>query len=358
MRVLQLCGDRGIAPGSTKGAAQHLRGIAAGLVHLGHELECYTARPAVGDFPVPVRPISELVDRLDNSPAVDLIYERYSMGHDTGRRLARSLGVPFVLEVNAPLCDEAAQHRPDSLLPHHRVVERDLLVQADLVVTVSTDLQKWVKRVRSGPVVTVFNGFEPLWFAHPDPTSGGRVRLGFIGHPKPWHGADRLLDLLVSLGHRGFDPELMIIGGGPGADDLAARADRLGLFDQVIITGARPPAVASGLLTTCDIGLAPYRFQDPFYFCPLKVIDYLAAGVPIVASAIGDIPELVADAGFTVPPDDDDAIADAVQRLILDPSLRRRLGAAGRTRAMDSLTWQSATEATLAAIEDLTGQLV
>ncbi len=358
MRVLQLCADRGIAPGSTKGAAQHLRGIADGLVALGHDLECFTERPAVGSFPVEVSPIHDLAIRLRADPAFDLIYERYSLGHDVGLQLAKAHDVPFILEVNAPLVDEAALHRPDSVLPHHRAVEQRLLVEADLVVTVSTDLQRWVERLRSGPTVTVPNGFEPQWFPAPAVQSEHPVTLGFIGHPKPWHGADRLVEVVAELSHRGLRTNLLVVGGGPGAERIMQLAEQRAVASQVTVTGALPPAEASRLLTTCDIGLAPYREQDPFYFCPLKVIDYLAAGLPIVASALGDIPALVGDAGITVPAEDDVALVETVERMVLDRDLRRRLGIAGRARAFRTLTWHRTTETTLASIRELADQLV
>jgi len=349
LNIAQVSADRGIAPGSTKGAAQHLRGIAAGLGALGHRVELYSARKSEG-FPVPVRGLSEL-NRLEPGD-VDIVYERYSLGHLGGLRQARRLGARFVLEVNAPLVDEAQQHRPETVEPTHRDSERTLVRDADLVISVSSVLTAWVREHRTGPVRTIPNGFEPSWFRTGLSTSASPT-LAFIGHPKPWHGADRLPRLLANLSATGVRPELLVIGGGRGAEHVSSCAESLGVADQVTITGALPPAQASAMLAQATIGIAPYRRQDPFYFCPLKVIDYLAAGLPIVATRQGDIPTLVDDAGILVHPDDDRGLALAVASLLEDPGRAAQLGSNGRHRAWATMTWTQAAADTAIAISAL-----
>ncbi len=351
LSIAQLCADRGIAPGSTKGAALHLRGIAGGLTAAGHTVTTYTARPTEGPFPTPVRPLSELTG--PGAASVDVVYERYSLGHRAGLDLARRIGADFVLEVNAPLVAEAHAHRSHSVEPHHHGVEDLLWREADLVVAVSRPLAHLIESRRDGPTVTISNGFEPRWFGHRRTPSSGSTTptVAFIGHPKPWHGADRLPGLLHDLGRRGHHPRLMIIGGGPGAAEVLNRAEELGLEDQITVTGTLPPHQASRLLTRTTIGVAPYRRQDPFYFCPLKIIDYLAAGLPIVSTRQGDIDRLVGKAGVVVDPDDDEALTEAVAELLADPERAQRLGANGRRRALASMTWAHAAERTIAAIE-------
>ncbi len=346
IRFLQVCADRGIAPGATKGAAQHLRGIAAGLRNLGHEVTAVTARTPEGPFPVEVRPLAELDTLAGGS---DVVYERYSLGHTDGLDSARRSGAAFVLEVNAPLVDEARRHRPGTVTGEHTAAESRLIAEADVVIVVSDELAAWAAERRHGPVVVIPNGFEPAWFPEPA-TPAASDTLVFLGHPKPWHGADRLVGLLVGLADRGHEPHLLVVGGGPGADALRHDADRNGVGDRVEVTGALPPADASALLRTAAIGLAPYPPQGDFYFCPLKIVDYLAAGLPIVATRQGAIASLVGDAGIVVPADDEHAFIGAVADLLTDHERRARLGAAGRTRAHAAMTWDEAAASTVAAI--------
>jgi glycosyltransferase involved in cell wall biosynthesis len=353
LSIIQVCADRGIAPGATKGAAQHLRGIAAGMAEAGHEVTTFAARRAEGPFPVPVRDVSELSGLTDQKAwPVDVVYERYSLGHRGGLDLARRIGGAFVLEVNAPLVDEAIAHRPSTVAADDRSVEADLLAEADLVIAVSTPLQRWIEHRRSGPCVTIPNGFEPAWFADPAQRPQ-RPTLAFIGHPKPWHGAKRLPAVVNALAGRGRDVELLVIGGGPGSTEVIEAATGLGVNDRLVVTGPLPPQQASALLRRATVGIAPYPSHENFYFCPLKIVDYLAAGLPIVSTAQGDVPGLVGDAGIVVEPDDDDALVDAVDMLLDDPALGRRLGHQGRVRATATMTWSQVASQTLAAIGQL-----
>lgn len=90
-----------------------------------------------------------------------------------------------------------------------------------------------------------------------------------------------------------------------------------------------------------DVGVAPYPTFDGFYFSPLKVYEYMAAGLPVVASRVGDLSELIQDGvdGFLVPPGDPAALAAALDRLRSDRGLRTRMGSAARLKVLRSHTW-------------------
>ncbi len=352
--IVQINADRGIAPGGTKGAALHLRGVAVGLMACGHAVRTYSRRPAAGDFPVTVHPL----DDLRHVTTATAVYERYSLGHRQGLDLARSLDVPFVLEVNAPLLDEANAHRPDTVPVGAAEIEEELVRSADLVITVSSALTRWATARRAGPVATIPNGFEPSWFPPIDQTDRVPDRIAFLGHPKPWHGATVLVDLLVDLAAIGHRPELLIIGGGVGADEVVARAEQLGVGDQVSATGAVHPDRVSSHLATAALGIAPYPSQQPFYFCPLKIIDYLAAGLPVVATGQGDIPTLVGESGILVEPGDRGALVAAVAKLLDHPEQGRAMGLGGRRRAFATMTWRRVGEQTEGALRRLVNQPV
>lgn len=355
LRVALVSADRGITPGSTKGAALHLRGVTRGLRSLGHEVTLFSRRAPEGPFPCSVRPLTEVTEGAP--PRADLVYERYSLGHLDGLAGARRAGIPFVLEVNAPLVEEATAHRPGTVAAGDAEAERRLLSDADLVVTVSSALTRWAGQGRSGPVVTVPNGFEPDWFdVDTDPAlTEPSWDLVFCGHPKPWHGADRLVPLVGALAERGRPATLLVIGGGPGADEVRQAAAAGGLADRILVTGPVPPDEAARLLATARIGLAPYPPIEPFYFCPLKIVDYLAAGLAVVATDQGDIRRLTAGDAVLVDPADEAGLVDAVLHLLDSETERLRLGRSGRGHAWETLTWSDATATTLAAVAPLVG---
>jgi glycosyltransferase involved in cell wall biosynthesis len=96
------------------------------------------------------------------------------------------------------------------------------------------------------------------------------------------------------------------------------------------------------LIPYFDVALAPYsRLEHDFYFSPLKLFEYMACGVPVVAAEIGQIAEVVKDGetGLLYPPDDVDALVSACDRLLADRSLSQRLGKAAATEIKARYTW-------------------
>ena len=163
--------------------------------------------------------------------------------------------------------------------------EATLLGEADLVVTVSQ------RAHRSGPPETErvpLSRSRTASNQHGSATS--RISelsppLVFLGHPKPWHGADRLPRLLADLAAAGTTLRQPSWVEATGADAVMERARELRIEQQITVTGPLPPQDASAQLCRDAIGLAPYHRQEPFYFCPLKIVDYLAAGLPVVSTA-------------------------------------------------------------------------
>ncbi|MCA9322281.1 MAG: glycosyltransferase, partial [Planctomycetes bacterium] len=170
------------------------------------------------------------------------------------------------------------------------------------------------------------------------------------GHPKPWHGTDALLDLSLALCGRGIDARLVVIGGGPGAGELRRAFEEKGLGDRVEVTGPLSQEAAITVYRGCHVGLAPYEDRDDFYFCPLKVLESLAAGVPLVASRIGDIPDLVQDAAWLVEPGHREALADTVAAALANPDARHDLARRGRARVLGNYVWQRHAERILDAV--------
>jgi glycosyltransferase involved in cell wall biosynthesis len=92
-----------------------------------------------------------------------------------------------------------------------------------------------------------------------------------------------------------------------------------------------------------DAAVAPYAPTESFYFSPLKVFEYMAAGLPVAASRIGQIGEVIRDGvnGLLLPPGDPEALAAALERLCRDRALRMRLGQAARATALKEHTWDA-----------------
>jgi glycosyltransferase involved in cell wall biosynthesis len=153
-------------------------------------------------------------------------------------------------------------------------------------------------------------------------------RLITVGRLKSPKDFPTLVRAVASLRPDAFD-ELLVVGDGPDRGALAGEVSSLGLDGRIRLLGERADVAA--LLAGADIFVLSSRSEG----LPLSVIEAMAAGLPVVASAVGGLHELVVDGetGLLVRPGDPAALAEALRRLVADRDCRRQLGDAGRARA-------------------------
>jgi glycosyltransferase involved in cell wall biosynthesis len=152
-------------------------------------------------------------------------------------------------------------------------------------------------------------------------------RLIAVGRLKAPKDFVTLVHALAVLPQGSF--EALIVGDGPDREALEAEALRLGLEERLLFVGERRDVPV--LLAASDIFVLSSASEG----LPVSVIEAMAAELPVVSSAVGGVSELVVagETGLLVPTGDADELAAALELLITDPELRRRLGAAGRARA-------------------------
>jgi glycosyltransferase involved in cell wall biosynthesis len=184
-------------------------------------------------------------------------------------------------------------------------------------------------------------GLEPLW-----PRDAGSFTVGFLGTLKPWHGLAILAEAFAALHDIDDGARLLIVGDGPGRAALERDPAICRALEAVHITGAVAPDEVPRWLGSMDAAVAPYPAFSGFYFSPLKVFEYMAAGLPIVASRVGQLAELLEDGSDALlcTPGDPAAVARALDRLRRDPELRRRLGRAARKKAALRHSWTAVAE--------------
>ncbi len=322
----------------------------------------------------------DLKRRFENDPP-DFIYERASLYATAGINLAQALRVPVLLELNAPLAVEQATYRSTGFGPLASEAERWTLSHADAVIAVSSLLREHVLSlgVPAQQVHVIPNGVDPALF-HPadpleaaacrngSPSQGSAVRaklnfngarvIGFVGSLRPWHGVEVLPELLQRLSARDQDVRLLIVGDGPLRTDLERELKARNLETRVCITGLLPHEHIPPLIREFDIAVAPYsKPNHPFYFSPLKVFEYMACGVPVVAPQLGQLTEVLRDGenGLLYPVGNLDALARQCQRLLDDPGLRRKLGAAAGHEAQERYTWDQNAERVIQLARSLKG---
>jgi glycosyltransferase involved in cell wall biosynthesis len=284
---------------------------------------------------------------LEREGPFDVVYERYSLWSFAGMEYARDTSTPGLLEVNAPLIDEQTQHRVlVDRIAAERVAVR-VFAAATALLAVSVEVAAYLERYpgTSQRVQIVPNGVDPERFpadiAPSCPGLPGIFTVGFVGTLKPWHGLPTLVEAFARLHQRAANVRLLIVGDGPERLRLDADLGARGLSEASHLTGSVAPDQVPGLLASMNAAVAPYPDLADFYFSPLKVYEYMAAGLPVVASRVGQLAQLIRheENGLLYPPGDAAALAAALERLHREPVLRQRLGRAARELVLRQHTW-------------------
>jgi len=389
-RILYLSADRGIPVGGTKGSSVHIRQFIAALKQASYRPVALVANggpDAAARLGVPVFVVTtEVTEGSGNGSSVpgadrslmretadfhanqamekkleeifaaepfDLVYERYSLFGLAGLHFARRRGIPHVLEVNAPLVPEASRYRSLMNKELASAVEGFLFCMTDHVVAVSGALKEYIRGIAPRTAITVvpngvdlarfdLAGNEPDENALRNQGANKDFVVGFVGSVRPWHGVDILLESVGEFAQVDRFIRLSVVGdGGALQPELERRARKLGIAERTNFTGSVPFEQIPSLERKMDVLVAPYPALDGFYFSPLKIFEYMASGRPIVASAIGQITEILRheQTALLVAPGDPEALKEALLRLRRDPGLARRLGVEARAEVRRKHGW-------------------
>lgn len=269
---------------------------------------------------------------------VDVQAEPYSLAASAALFTVRSEAP------NARVCIYAAQNILKRYPPPFRQLERRVLDLADAAYPCSSEAAG-VLRAKgfSGAVHVLPLGVTVLPDNVPR-TPSAHLRIGFLGRLEPYKGGELAIRAFAQAA-QGIEASLEIVGGGSQRAKLEACALELDLQRQVVFRGAVPQAEALSLLAGYDVVLVPSvttpRWKEQFGRVPAQA---LAAGIPVIASDSGSLPEVLGGCGELVPEGDVVAFARALRGLMLDPERRAELGALGRQRAATSFSWEALAE--------------
>jgi glycosyltransferase involved in cell wall biosynthesis len=223
-------------------------------------------------------------------------------------------------------------------------LEAEVMAGTDRVLAVSEPLARALAAdgVEASRIDVVPNGVAPERFAaaRRDPD---RFVVGFAGSMKPWHGIGTLVEAVSRV------PNVHLEAAGHGPQD--ALLDRLPA-ERVTRFGVLPHARVVELMAGWDAGLAPYTPIEGFWFSPIKVLEYMAAGACPVASDLGDAAELLGRGrrGVLVPAGDAGALAAALAALAGDRERARLLGARARAWVAAHRSWSANASRALALL--------
>ena len=289
---------------------------------------------SVVDLGMPVKWRLDAFDRLYRS----LRSEKPALTHTflfhanvPGRILGRLAGVPAIISSERTMEMEGIARRR---------MNRWTARYADRIVCVSNQVAAFAEDqigIPSEKVVVIPNGVDQASFIGLPEKIQAKRDLGFpfnktligsVGRLDPVKGYLQLIEAFAALDPEKRDLHLALIGDGPQRDELEELCRSLGISGCVTFTGYQTgiPSYMAAL----DI----FTLSSHFEGLPNAVLEAMAAGLPVVATAAGGIPDAVLDGetGLLVPPNQPKQLAEALDRMICNPELRARYGQAGRER--------------------------
>ena len=272
--------------------------------------------------------------------------------------------IPVVTYADAPVAYEcrtfnlASRWHPPGIVEW---VEKRGLHASRAVISVSNPGANRLRRYNlTVPIHVVSNGFDASCFPESSQSDREKLRselgvksplvIGFQGSFKAFHGLDRLGGLIRST--KDVDVTWLLIGDGPEHQAFKKSVSSAG---NTVFLGRRPASEMPQLLSVIDIAVAPHtQLKGDFYFCPLKIIEYAAAGCATIASDQGDIPLLLADGkgGCIVKDDSLESWKSMLDRLIHDEEYRTTVAKIGREYVFQNLTWKHTAENVSRVLED------
>ena len=340
-RLLQL-----LATGGSGGAQESYTGLLLRLDRTRYEVRALSL--SAGSAVQRLRALGVEVDVLDEADdesavrelsgwltrnEIDLVHAHMYRAEVVGTRAAVAAGTPVIT---------ATVHSSRVRSDADRALLASLTPSMDRLIVPSESIARKVRAERRAGArfAVIPNGVDLSRFASPIPPCRLRVEfgiparaplLGVVARLEPEKGHRHLVAAMPAILRGAPDAWLAIVGEGSEADALRAQAASLDVAERVVFTGRRDDVTA--LTADLTIAVLPSLREAQ----GISILEAMALRRPVVAAAVGGIPEVITDGvdGLLVLPGDPAALADAVVRLIRDPALRERIAEAGYRTVAD-----------------------
>lgn len=290
-------------------------------------------------------------------PHYDVCHEHNGLLSIGTALAAKRVGKPYILTFSAdPLLEYALLGRPLRGLQRW-VAEKEMRYtfrEARKILCVSDAAKahlasRW--NILPEKIVVMPNGVDTTLF-YPDEKVAAVTRtdlglddapvVGFVGGFQEWHGIDGLVEAFAAVRGRVPGAKLLLVGDGPARPMVDAAVARFGVAADTTITGFVPQSRVPELLAAVDVAVVPYpKLPQELWFSPLKLYEYMAAAKAIVASADGQISQVIQSeiTGILFEPGDISAMTTGIIRVLSDAELRESLGQAARAQAITHHSW-------------------
>lgn len=270
------------------------------------------------------------VARLTQKHPPDLIYARSSWFSWPYAALKKKLSVPMFLEVNSVFSIEKADRLENAFDGYSTRCDRAMYEASERILPVSALLKEQIKSLGiEGEKIDVTPNAVDLELFSPQKSADrkeGSFIIGAVNSMRAYHGMGTLLRAARLLRDKIPGLGLLLIGGGFTFDEVKQDARDIGVDDITEFTGIIDHSQVPVRLRECAVCAAPYEGEVNQYNCPMKLYEYMALKVPIVASDWGDIPNIVRDGQTALlhRPGDPQSLADTIESVWRDQEAARQ----------------------------------
>lgn len=237
----------------------------------------------------------------------------------------------------------------------------DLVNGAAFVVAVSDFSRNWLLKNVPGheaKIHRIYNGLDITGFPETSPPAG-RPRMVAVGRYVEKKGFSDLIDACAILRDKNLEFECVIIGGGPLEARLKEQVAKRDLENSVFITGPRPQEEVRSALSSASLFVLPCVTETDggMDTLPTVIEEAMAAGLPVISTHLAAIPEMVehGSTGFLVGEKQTEQLANAIEQLLVNPTLARQFGAAGRKLASERFSSEVTVPSLKALLEKTAG---
>ena len=299
------------------------------------------------------RKMTDAVDHaISNRGPFDVMLLRTNQGDlRTHAMMCRQAEMPIVVAAGGPLAYQADHVFHRKMSQADREYEQYLYEKADAITVISEDMKQMLvdTGIDGNKIFPLPNGIDFGNFS-PDLGDGTKVRqelglddcrvVGYVGGYWLGHDVDCLLRAWQQIEQKVDDVALLLVGSGPKKEAAQELSATLGLRRCVWVGHVEHTAVPD-YMAAMDVAVGPYVKETLAYVSPLKVIEYMAMGLPVVATRGGQIQELIESraSGFTYDAGDSEEMAGYLFELLTMPGLIEQVGGNARQRILSWRSW-------------------
>ncbi|MDZ7292586.1 MAG: glycosyltransferase family 4 protein [candidate division KSB1 bacterium] len=298
----------------------------------------------------------------------DIFFNRLELYAFSGAWLSRWLNIPMVVEADCPPTYEHMTFYGKNYMHLGNLaakLELQTLRQAEAVIAISNILKNYYveQGIKAEKIHVIPNGADPHKFRPREKPSElvkkyalqDKVVIGWIGSLAGWAGIENLVAMALYVLENYPNTALMMVGGGANKEFFSRELGIDNYASRVILPGTIPHEEVPDYLACMDIVLAPYP-QLPFWYpSSMKVFEYMSAGKAVIASAVGQICEVIKDGknGVLFDPDSKDELLRKTIGLLENEEFRRNLGEQARREILRSYTWEQHAKTIVAIFEEI-----